>query len=715
MTDIGYIKGIGIWYQRELNTIKKKDDIYLQPVFEAFTNSLESILIQKEKYNHFGKGEITINVFLTKNLFSKDTVEYDFQKIVIEDSGIGFEDSEFERFVNLRDDRKSFSNKGTGRVQFLHMFDKTTIISTYIDEKSTTGFKIRKLTISKNVAFLKNNSIIRLDEEGEIHAVSPKTTVIFESILEPRDTEFYKKITATVIKEQLIRHYLAGFCEIRDNLPEIQISTFLNDKVESQLKIESKDIPIPDQEKPIEVYYSKIDGNSIVKTSNKETFNLKSFIVPESELEKNGLKLVSKGEVARDIRLENLLPNDHIDGKRYLFLLSGKFIDERDCDNRGEINILKRKDFKKNNSDSFFVKEEVLLEDIEEKTNQTILSIYKEIEERSKEKEKSIQELQEMFLLNPKTLRSLQNKINIGDSDETILRKVYEADAKIAADKDAEIKQQIKDLEKQIDTRDEDYQGKLTARVNEFIKAIPLQNRTALSQYVARRKIVLELFDKILNKELENIKTSGRIDEDLLHNLIFQQSSDEPETSDLWLINEEFIYYKGTSESKLGNLSIDGENVFKEKLTKEEVDYRLKQNSDAKLRRTDILLFPKEGKCIIIELKAPDINISEHLNQINRYASLINNLSKDKFHFNTYYGYLIGESINIDDIEDNDTDFISAHSLNFIFRPYKRIAGKFGKGNGSLYTEIIKYSTLIERAKQRNKIFIDKLEGTSNL
>ena len=34
----------------------------------------------------------------------------------------------------------------------------------------------------------------------------------------------------------------------------------------------------------------------------------------------------------------------------------------------------------------------------------------------------------------------------------------------------------------------------------------------------------------------------------------------------------------------------------------------------------------------------------------------------------------------------------------------------FRREDGSLYTEIIKYSTLLERAKLRNKIFIDKLK-----
>jgi hypothetical protein len=705
-----YIKGVGIFYPRELETIKKKEDVPLQPVFEAFTNALESIATLRDIYSMHENGKIEIELHLAKTLFSKDIAKYDFQKIVITDTGIGFDNNEFERFINLRDNRKNYSNKGTGRVQYLHSFDKTKIESVYRDKDSSTGFSIRRLTLSKSKPFMDNNAIIRLDGTEDVTADSSHTTVTFETVLVPKESDYFVELTAKEIKEELIRHYLAGFCEKRDELPQIKIKTFIDNAIESEEGIESEDIPKPDKEEPIEIHYSKVVNNSIERSPEKETFMLRSFIIPQEELDKNGLKLISKGEVAKEIGLENLLPTDQINGNRYLFLLSGKYIDERDSDTRGNINIFKKKDFKKNNADKLFSDEEILWEDIEDRANETIVSLYQIIAEKSKEKEKSIKELEEMFLLNPATIKALQNKIHIGDSDDTILRKIYEADAKAVANKDAEIKKQIKELE-QLEPNNKDYQEKLTAKVNEFVKAIPLQNRTALTQYIARRKMVLDLFDRILGKQIEKLKTGGRIDEDLLHNLIFQQASDQPESSDLWLINEEFIYYKGTSESHLGTLKVDGEKLIKEKLTEEEEAYRLKQSGDARMRRTDILLFPKEGKCIIIELKAPDANVSDHLNQINKYASLINNLSKDEFNIHTFYGYLIGESIDIDDIQDNDSDFKSAHELNYIFRPYKRIIGKFGKDDGALYTEVIKYSTLLERAQLRNKIFIEKLTG----
>lgn len=707
-----YIQGVGIWYKGELPTIRKKEDTPLQPIYESFTNSLEAILAKSPK--DISKERITISLNVLKGLFSEEINKYDFQRIVIEDTGIGFNDINFRRFVNLRDNQKGFSNRGTGRIQFIHTFDKTIISSIYEDKSSSTNYKKRIITLSKNEAFLQKNAIVRLEEEEEIVSDNTLTTVSFETILDEKEINFYTTLSAEELKEELIRHYLSRFCDLKNRLPIIEIKKLVNGEEDSCINIISEDIPTPDQEKNIEVAYSKVANNKIEQTNQKETFNLKAFVIPESDLKRNTINLVSKGEVAKELKIENLLPTEQIGGKRYLFLLSGKYIDERDSDTRGNIDIPLKKDFKKQNTDLLISDEAVLIDDIEEKVNNVIHALYTEIGEKYKEKEKKVEELQELFLLNPKTLKALQNKIRIDDDDEAILRKVYESDAKIIAEKDAEIKKQLEDLESLTPNRD-DYQEQLKAKVNEFVKSIPLQNRTALTQYVARRKMVLELFQKILDKELVSLKNGGRIDEDLLHNLIFQQGSSNPESSDLWIINEDFIYFRGVSESLLKNAKIGDEYLLKNdnELSEEEKEYRMKQGGDAILRRTDILLFPREEKCIIIELKAPDINISDHLNQINRYASLINNLSKDSFNFTTFYGYLIGENIDVDDIIDNDTDFKSAHSLNYIFRPYKRIAGKFGKTDGSLYTEIIKYSTLLQRAKMRNKIFIEKLENTS--
>lgn len=705
-----YLKAEGINYAGTIPKIKKSETP-LQPIFEALTNSLESIKILEREFGNTKKGHIILKLFFEERSLGFNGI-HDFQKIEITDTGTGFNDLGFQRLKDLNDNTKGYSNQGSGRVQYLHAFDKTKISSTYKDESSSTGFRRRIFTLSKSNSFLDKNAIIRLEDGDKKEAAKTDcfTSLIFEEILIEKDKKFFAKLTIKELRESIIKRYLAQFCENKENLPDITIESIIGDEFDEGLTITSNDIPMPDQSRDISVYYSKVEGANIEKTSKKETLNLKAFIMPCDKLDENGLKLVSKGEIAKEIHLESLLKTDQIEGNRYLFLLSGGYIDNKDSDTRGGINILKGAEFKKQSD--LLLEEEVLLEDIEEQSNKEILKMYDKINEKNQEKRQNIEELQKMFLLDPRILLSLDKKIGINDSDDSILKKVYEADAKEMAEGDAKIKRRMKEL-LELNPANDDYNNKLGEQVDALVQAIPLQNRTALTRYVARRKLVLELFGKIIEEQLEIQQTDkGSIGEKLLHNLIFQQSSNNPGESDLWLINEDFIYFEGTSEDQLGKILLDDEKILKEELSEEEEKYRLKQRGDVDQKRPDILLFPKEGKCIIIEFKSLKVNASNHLNQISRYAALINNLSEDTYNFTTYYGYLIGENIDIDDVQDNDSDYKSAYHLDYIYRPYKRVIGKFGKSDGSLYTEVIKYSTLLERALMRNKIFIDKITET---
>ncbi|GHT38600.1 hypothetical protein AGMMS49965_02480 [Bacteroidia bacterium] len=714
--NLGYHKAVGTRYDGRIQKIAKSTD-KLRPIYEAFINSYEAI-------KNIDEGKIVISIQFNKTLFFDKNEDLEFDSITIEDNGIGFNDDEFTRFLTLDDTSKGLGNKGSGRIQFIHHFEKAEYESVFEDTSSATGFKRRIFMLSKIDAFLQNNAIVRLDKEEECIATASYTILKLSNPLETNtqkqeNREYFKTLSTEDLKKNIKNHYLALFCDNRNNLPQIKLQRSVNGVIDSdnEKSITQQDIPNINKSEDINVYYSKINMEGKIEKSTKtEVLNLKCFKINQNELAKNSIRLVSKGEMAKEIKLDSIASDDLIDNNRYLFLLSGTIIDNADTDTRGHLYIPTEKEFKKSFGEpNLFPEEIITIDEIRETTNEKIDTIYPEIIEYTKQKQIGIDELRDMFLLSDETIK--RAKIKPLDDEETALEKIYKADSELVAKKDIEIKKRI-DALNQLTPNRTDYQEKLEKEVKELTKVIPLQNRTSLTQYVARRKMVLELFQKVLDKEIEKFKDGGSIDEKIMHNLIFQQSSNSPEESDLWLINEEFIYFKGTSESMLQNLKYEDDFILKrenselqeDKLSEEEKAYCLKTGGNDEQRRTDILLFPKEGKCIIIELKAPDVDVSKHLNQINRYASLINNLSKNKYKFNTYYGYLIGENVDINAIEDNDTDFISAHNLNYIFRPYKRIAGKFGKNNGSLYTEVIKYSTLLERAKLRNKIFIDKLE-----
>ena len=126
-----YIEGYGIWYSTILEEIKKKSHEPLQPLFEAFTNAIESIRILnfQDPSKKTRDTEIIISIYLTSGLLSQEDGKYEFQEFIVKDTGVGFNDTEWNRFITLKDNRKNFNNKGTGRIQYLHSFDNTKIIS----------------------------------------------------------------------------------------------------------------------------------------------------------------------------------------------------------------------------------------------------------------------------------------------------------------------------------------------------------------------------------------------------------------------------------------------------------------------------------------------------------------------------------------------------------------------------------------------------------
>lgn len=712
-----YISAKGIYYPNELRSIRKSGEM-LQPIYEAFTNAWEAIY-ERFGSDNFQHGKITISFFLNKPMFEGQNAVYELLYITVQDNGAGINLDSFARLVNLRDSSKGKNNKGTGRIQYIHFFDKTTFDSTYIKDES---YEHIKLTMSKNDAFLHNNAILREDVKDVGQKENIGTIVRFEVLLCENKKEktdplkaFYDNPQIHAIKKDIIVHFLSRLCESRERMPQIEIRRFEGDELNDSTTIQAIDVPTPEFEKSLSVHLSKLDKNKVVDAVAAENFQLLAFSRSKDELKKNQIHFVSNGALAQSVNVDGLQPTDVIDNKRFMFLLRSPYFDSVDDDVRGNLALVKEAEFKKQNEQNLYPEECILIDHVLDATNAKIAELYPCFGEKKEEAVRNLEELKEMFLLDETAISTLKKKVKSADTDEAILKSLYEADSDLMAARDAELKKLYDELT-HLSPDDKEYQEKLDGHVKQFTKIVPLQNRTGLTKYIARRKLVLRVFEMVLNRELKKLENGERIDEEILHNLIFHKHSDNPDQSDLWLFDDQFLYFKGTSEYKLDKICIDGTKLIKEKLTKEEEEYKIRNTYDDKKKdrgvlRPDIFLYPEEGKCVIIEFKAPDVDVSEYLDQITLYASLINNLSDDKFKINSFYGYLVGENIDYEAISDKNSYFIEAPNLKYIFRPDYQIKGKFDRSKGNLYTEIIKYSDILERAKNRNRIFLEKLDA----
>ncbi len=711
LQDNTYIKTEGLLWEGVLKSVTKSPN-KLQPIFEAVTNSLEALTLLKRRDSE-ATGKIVIELHYTKTLFS-DTEEgnADFDKIMIIDNGIGFDDENFDRVFRYKDIRKGFNNRGSGRLQFLHYFDKTQITSIFHNEEV---FWQRDFILSKAKRFVTdNNAIIYYIGTKKSDIQELKTTITFSVPHDDKDKTYYEELDIQALKEIIINRYMMVLCSQRDSLPEFRIDKFVNSELKESAPITIDDIPELDKQVTIGIKYSKI--SNYLKREEKDHTNsnnitISAYKIGFDKLKHNSIKVTSKNEVIENvkIRLENLKNDDFIDNNRYLFFISSPYIDELDGDVRGDdIIFLSKTDFKKNAKEYGYANDQILLDDVEEQVNDRISSMYDEIKKKAEDKVEEIKKLTEMFLLREEAVQEL--RISINDSNDKILEKIYAADAKIVANQDAEIKNCIDSLESLNPANKDEYQENFEKLVTDLVYNIPLQDRTTLSRYVARRKLVLDLYDKILDNKL-TVQNEGRRnnDEALLHNLIFRQKSDNPSDSDLWIINEDFIYFNGCSETRLCDVQIGDEKLFKEEFSAKEEEYLKSLGENRMEERPDILVFPDEGKCIIIELKNPNRNIGLHLNEITHYASLIRNFTADNFQIDTFYGYLIGEGINQQDVRTYDGDFKAAYQFDYMFRPAKTIPGEYGRKDGSLYTEILSYRTLHQRASKRNDIFIKKI------
>lgn len=695
--DNQFIVRNGLYWPEILRKDVPKSGTALQPIYEAFTNAIEAIR-DKQKIHPNHKGEITIKIFSTESTV-KDS--FNFSHLSITDNGIGFNDEQFERLNVFRDVRKNYKNLGSGRLQYVHYFDNTTVKSVF--EQDGKYFE-REFVVSKKETFLKENAIVKHGHCKETDTSNTETTVSFGSLLE--NSGVYNDLNEQTLKEKLLERYIHYFCYNKEKLPKIKIEFYVQSKLKNESTISQADIPSIDKTQSIQLQYSKKGKTGIEKINKTEDFTIDAFKISKNLLKKNKLNLVSKGEVIEesDVTLENLAGSDNVKGNKYLFLVSSNYIDVNDTNLRGVLNIPNKEEFFKN---AFAKEEEILIEDIQEEVNKTIDTMYPEIEEVKQKHQESFTKLKEMFLLDDETAKNIN--VSINDSESDILKKFYEAEAKKQASIDAEIKESIDNLDK-LDTRSPNYEEELEKEIGRLVKAIPMQNKKTLTHYVARRKLVLDLLDKILARQLQVQQQKENYDEALIHNLLFQKGSNNTENSDLWIINEDFIYFKGSSEKQLSKLEIDGQKVFKDKFSEEEERYLTSLGENRKIKRPDVLLFPEEGKCIIIEFKAPHVNASDHLTQIDRYANLIRNYTEDKFQITTFYGYLLGESIEPRDVLGTVSRYEHSYQFDYLYRPSENVNGFDGRTNGSIYTEVIKYSTLLERAKQRNKIFVDKLK-----
>ena len=199
-----FISAVDLNWRGVLKGVSKAVDP-LQPLYEAFTNSMEAIELRKSRGDKFIPN-IMVDFYFNADMEGENA---DLSKMDITDNGVGFDDENFKRLQIFKDESKGFNNRGSGRLQLLHSFLTAKYERTFLQDGN---IKKRCFILSKGEAFVEKNSILQLLSEDKCEAGTEiRTRLTLRDLRENADIKFYKEKTIEEIKEALINHYIMQF------------------------------------------------------------------------------------------------------------------------------------------------------------------------------------------------------------------------------------------------------------------------------------------------------------------------------------------------------------------------------------------------------------------------------------------------------------------------------------------------------------------------
>lgn len=685
----------------------KKSKYPLAPVYEATTNSLEAIA-QKQ----YGRDEE--RVIEVKFYFSGLVDEIkNLQRIDIYDNGIGFNDENYERFRTLLDNSKGYNNRGSGRIQYLHRVDRVEVESFFEKEG-----RIYKRDFScDNQDYITNHNC---EISGESTHTGTTISLIGFNFSE-EEQAFFDELKIQDIKNDIKKKFLLRFHLGKEKedltVPTIKISFLKNEDEVGTETISAEDIPSPQEHGDIDISYVKVKDQKadeiewVAVPEKKETLHWAHFKLPEAELEENGVYLCSKDVPVEDLPFKEVKKKESVDGNRYITCVYGGILDNEEYVSHSVDSFTfpdQKETEKALKQDLFFDPEKEFLfsDDIKREVNKVISRVYGDVFKLREEKDEQINAIAKAHGI-PTEIAQTAN-IQLTDDEQKITDKIYRKQAEHQSRENQKIKKLYESLD-ELNPTAENYQAELTKRTSELLELIPQRNQEELSRYVIRREMVTHILRLILDNALSDQNQKGanksrKDNEGLIHDLIFKRKSkDTGELNDLWILNEEYIHFDGCSELPLNQI----EYSEGKKLLPEPDETLEKHGVNRTLRRPDIFLYPDEGKCVLIELKAPDVDLTDHLNQLFKYCKMIANFATPKI--DKFYCYLIGENISQIDIPDEYNKTVYDDWVK-VYSPINSVEmGKEDIRIGSIYTEVIKLSSIYTRAHRRNKSFADKL------
>lgn len=506
------MRGFSVNIEGRVKNFKLPKNQPLIPLYEAIVNSFHAIEERKRNDEKFVNGSIIINTMRDiDNSLELSGIIPEVIGFEVIDNGVGFNESNMSSFLESDSTYKAeYGGKGVGRFSWLTVFKDAQIESVF---KEDNEFLMRKFTFTTKMS--------EIDDRLELAAGQSDNRTKITLNSPNSDYRFPKQ--GNTIAMRVIQHCLIYF--LAEDCPHV----IYNDGEEKY------DLN--------EIFHQTIknDNNEVVFKIGEEEFHLLHVKAEDKYMGGNKLFLCANNRLVDTKELDKYIVDlDKGMYKRYGFwyigVLTSPYLDKNVDMNRVSFNILEG-----GGITDYYVKDVTMKQIMETVVEQVKINLSPYLISVIEDKEKHIKDyVTQQAPQYRHLLRFMKKEIeNIKPdlTDESLDDELYKIKRKF----DLDIKEQNLRLIEELNNgilNPSEYE----ARFSKQIKKVNAANGATLAEYIAHRKVILDLLEMGIKKS-----DDGKFQkEKFIHNLIYpmrKNSDDESyDNHNLWLIDEKLAY-----------------------------------------------------------------------------------------------------------------------------------------------------------------------------
>lgn len=643
--------------------LKKTESLY--PLFEAVVNSFHAIGEAKRNLGAVDRGYIHVELERDEShpLLGEDA---GWKTFTITDNGIGFDSKNFESF-RTADSRykKHLGAKGIGRFMWLKAYEKVRVDSTYLEAG-------KLMQVGFDFTFDINPDEIK---PVIITGASRKTKIKLENIFDDYRATLPK--TPEAIAMRLLEHCIV-FLSV-DTSPNLVVS-YGSERYDLN-EIYQKE------------YKEDADSKDIVLKTHK--FTLQGIRCQHDQSNVGGRIILAANErqtVTEKIKLPDFSKKlqDGNNQFSYLVIVRGDYLDNNVKSNRTGFNFSESKD-----ESSERLNELTTSEILQAATDFATLNLKDILDKTEKTKIKDI----ETFVEEEPQYRFIANNLKADDYKKIPPNPSNSDLEKFMHEHILEKQKEAKKATKKVMESSEDKPVEdMVVEMREALNATGTVLTTSLADYVMRRKAVLQIFEKAIQRNETNDKYPL---EKVVHNIIFpmgETSGSLPteDSQNLWILDERLNFHRYLASDK--PIASSGKEpdlvVFQNPMV-----YGSENNESQVL-----------SSAVLFELKRPmrtGYTNDNPLDNVYTYLGLIRSGKQEDYRGrpiqvgdSPIYAYLVC------DLTVPVVKILMDHDFKEL--PGKRGYWKIHEGHKA-FIEVIGYDALLKDAYRRNKVFFDKL------